>query len=98
MKGITTWSYAPYRPFLTNVGDIYICRVVPDQTSIHFEWLDTDDANYTVFYRKCGTEDFLQAGETTSTEYTICGLTPDTDYVTYLGYKTTKRWCLLVIR
>ena len=90
MKGITTWSYAPYRPFLTNVGDIYICRVVPDQTSIHFEWLDTDDANYTVFYRKCGTEDFLQAGETTSTEYTICGLTPDTDYEFYVAAEGKK--------
>ena len=35
MKGITTWSHAPYRPFLTNVGDIYICRVVPNHTPIH---------------------------------------------------------------
>ena len=80
MRGQSTWSYRPYRPFLTNVGDIYICRVVPDQTSIHFEWLDTDDASYTVFYRERDTGIFLQAGTTASTEYTICSLTPDTDY------------------
>ena len=56
MKGYNKWSYAPYRPFLTDVGDIYVCRIVPDQTSIHFEWLDTECASYTVFYRKRNTE------------------------------------------
>ena len=90
MRGQSTWSYRPYRPFLTNVGDIYICRVVPDIASIHFEWLDIADASYTVFYRKCGTEDFLQAGETTSTEYTICGLTPDTDYEFFVATEKKK--------
>ena len=27
MKGNNYWSYAPYRPLLTDVGDIYICRL-----------------------------------------------------------------------
>ena len=26
MKGYNLWSYAPYKPLLRNVGDIYICR------------------------------------------------------------------------
>ena len=37
MKGTTTWTYHPYRPFLTDVGDIYITRIVPSETAIHFE-------------------------------------------------------------
>ena len=48
MKGSNTWSYAPYRPLLANVGDIYICRIAPQKNAIHFEWLDTDDANYII--------------------------------------------------
>ena len=51
MKGYNLWSYAPYRPLLQDVGDIYICRIVPDIQSIHFEWLGDND-NYKVFYRK----------------------------------------------
>ncbi len=80
MKGSNTWSYAPYRPLLTNVGDIYICRIVPKKTSIHFEWLSTDTKSYTVFYRTRGSEEFLTAGSTIGSEYTINGLEPDTDY------------------
>ena len=80
MKGSNTWSYSPYRPLLTNVGDIYICRVVPQKNAIHFEWLDTDDTRYSIFYRERSANDFLLAGTVRSTEYTINGLLPDTDY------------------
>ena len=50
MKGYNLWSYAPYRPFFRNVGDIYICRVAPNETTIHFEWLDIGAEEYSVFY------------------------------------------------
>lgn len=90
MKGSNIWSYAPYRPLLTDVGDIYICRIVPNKTSIHFEWLNTDDTSYTVFYRECGADDFSNAGTTTNTEYTITGLTPDTDYEFFVSADNKK--------
>ena len=90
MKGCSTWSYAPYRPLLREVGDIYICRLVPDRTSIHLEWLKTDKESYTVLYRKRGKETFLQAGTTAQTEYTIVGLTPDTDYEFYVAAEEKK--------
>ena len=51
MKGYNLWSYAPYRPFLHNVGDIYICRIAPSENTIHFEWLDSEDTEYSIFYR-----------------------------------------------
>ncbi len=51
MQGLNTWSYHPYRPFLTDVGDIYICRVAPGNNSIRFEWLG-EGATYSVYYRK----------------------------------------------
>ena len=51
MKGYSLWSYAPYKPLLRNVGDIYICRVAPNKNSIHFEWLDTGDI-YSVFTKR----------------------------------------------
>lgn len=48
MKGINTWSYSPYKPLMTNVGDIYICQIVPFENKIHFEWLNTDAKEYSV--------------------------------------------------
>ena len=37
MKGYNGWSYRPYKPFLFDSGDIYICRVVPSENAVHFE-------------------------------------------------------------
>ena len=90
MKGYHLWSYAPYRPLLTNVGDIYICRIVPKKNAIHFEWLDTGDASYNVFYRERNADIFLHAATVTSTEYTINGLTIDTDYEFFVATEKKK--------
>lgn len=90
MKGSNTWSYAPYRPLLANVGDIYICRIAPQKNAIHFEWLDIGDANYSIFYRERGTDDFLLADTVTCAEYTITGLTTDTDYEFFIATENKK--------
>lgn len=58
MKGLNTWSYAPYRPFLTEVGDIYICRVVPYENKIHFEWLDINAKEYNFFSKNAPMKSF----------------------------------------
>ena len=71
MKGSSTWSYRPYRPFLTEVGDIYICRVVPQTDSIHFEWLPCGEASYDVYYRKREEGDFIHWETTKKTESDI---------------------------
>ena len=80
MKGQNQWSYAPYRPFLWNVGDIYICRIAPSATAIHFEWLGAEENSYEIFCRKRGDETFASVGKTTSLEYDITDLEADTDY------------------
>ena len=54
MNGCNTWSYRPYRPFFWDVGDIYICRIVPDENEIHLEWLTEDDLEYRVFCKERG--------------------------------------------
>ncbi len=84
MKGINTWSYHPYRPFLTDVGDIYICRIAPDTQSIHLEWLPISNVSYTIFYRKRNEGDFIKYAATTETTCDIEGLSPDTDYEFYV--------------
>lgn len=84
MKGQNTWSYAPYKPFFWETGDIYICRVAPSADSIHLEWLPIDAAEYTVFFRMRETEAFSIAGTTAKTELDITGLTPETDYEFYV--------------
>ena len=58
MKGQNQWSYAPYRPFLWDVGDIYICRIAPSATTIHLEWLSAEENSYEIFCRKRGDEAF----------------------------------------
>lgn len=80
MKGRSLWSYAPYKPLLRDVGDIYICRVAPGADAIHFEWLDAGAAEYTVLFRKRGEGDFTEYERTARTESTITPLAPETDY------------------
>ncbi len=84
MKGHNLWSYAPYKPLLRNVGDIYICRIAPSENAVHFEWLDTKDKEYTVFYRKKGEEEFILYGKTEKNECDITGLETEIDYEFYV--------------
>lgn len=84
MKGYNLWSYAPYKPLLHDVGDIYICRIAPNKNNIHFEWLDTESGEYTVFYRKRDMEEFILCGKTNGTEFNIENLETDTDYEFYI--------------
>ena len=85
MKGYNKWSYAPYRPPLRYIGDIYISRVVPSESSVYFEWLGDSEGEYTVFYRERGSENFVRSGATGETCYTIEGLTKDKDYEFYVS-------------
>ena len=84
MKGYNKWSYAPYKPLLREVGDIYICRVVPSASAIHFEWLYDGFAGFDVYYRKRDEGEFILAGTTTNNYYDIIGLETDTDYQFYI--------------
>lgn len=85
MKGHNLWSYAPYRPMIDTVGDIYICRLAPDTQTVHLEWLDNGADEYTVWYRKRDDEDFLPAGTTKATAFDITGLENHTDYELYVS-------------
>ncbi len=85
MKGCNKWSYAPYRPFLWGVGDIYICRVAPSKNAIHIEWLPLDgDIEYEIFCRRRDVEEYTSVGKTRSCEFDITGLEDDTDYVFFV--------------
>ncbi len=84
MKGQNTWSYRPYRPPMTDVGDIYICRVVPSAGGIHFEWLDIAAARYDVYYRQRGEGEFTFFGSVAEPQCDITGLAADTDYEFYV--------------
>ena len=52
--------------------------------------MDTGDASYNVFYRERDTDNFLHTGTVTSTEYTINGLTIDTDYEFFVATEKKK--------
>ena len=80
MKGYNKWSYRPYRPFLTEIGDIYICRIAPRENSVHMEWLDAGEASYDIYLKERDAEAFFRIGATASTEYDIENLKTDTDY------------------
>ena len=90
MKGSSTWSYRPYRPFLTEIGDIYICRVVPQTDSIHFEWLPCGEVSYDVYYRKREEGDFIHWETTKTTESDIFGLSDQTEYEFYVTSEEKK--------
>ncbi len=80
MKGQSLWSYAPYKPFFHETGGIYICRTAPTESTIHLEWLDAEDNNYTVRYRKRGDNEFVTYCQTQKTKCDITGLEADSDY------------------
>ena len=85
MKAHPAWSYAPYRPPFFEVGDIYICRIVPSEHMIHMEWLPCNGADpYTVFCRPRGEDIFTTVGQTAGTEFDITGLASDRDYEFYV--------------
>ncbi len=89
MKGISGWSYAPYKPFLYNSGDIYICRIVPSAQSIHFEWLEKTEAA-SVYYKKTDAEEYIFAGKTTDLFFDLTELEPDCDYAFYVEENAKK--------
>lgn len=83
MKGQNTWSYQPYRPFLWEVGDIYICRIVPGEITLHFEWLPHAFGETKAFWRLRGTEAWSEAA-VKDTVCDITGLTCGADYEFYV--------------
>ena len=84
MKGTNTWSYAPYKPLLTDVGEVYICRVAPDKNVIRLEWLKSGDV-YSVYYRKRGEGEFICYTNTKDVFCDIEGLDTDADYEFYVS-------------
>jgi len=93
MKGYNYWSYTPYKPLLWEIGDIYICRIAPNKNVIHFEWLNTDDESYTVYYREKNNGEYKCAGETKDNEFDIVNLKADTDYEFFVqsGNKKSRK-------
>ena len=79
-----SWSYAPYKPYFHETGDIYICRVVPSETAIHLEWLPVADT-YEIYYRLRNTDAFTLYEATADCACTITGLTAKTDYEFYVS-------------
>lgn len=90
MKGYNLWSHHPYRPLLTEVGDIYICRVVPSKNSIHFEWLVEDNTEFSIYCSKRGENNFVCCGNTSKGEFDILGLTADDEYEFYVESGSKK--------
>ena len=84
MKGISSWTYRPYKPFFFDCGDIYICRVVPTKNAVFFEWLGDGSGVYEVYYRKENDGEYILAGKTDKNEYNITGLPAETDYEFYV--------------
>lgn len=85
MKGCKNWSYRPYRPLLTQVGDPYICRIVPDAHAIHLEWLNDEQRLCVVYCRVRGAGEFALWGETHGAAWDITGLSDQTDYEFYVS-------------
>lgn len=80
MKRKLGWNHTPYKPVFFDVGDIYICRVVPSCESIHFEWLEDGSESYEIYYRKREEKDFILAGTSCGHSYTIERLDSGFDY------------------
>ncbi len=84
MKAHKNWSYAPYHPPFTEVGEPYICRVVPTVDSISFDWLSTGAESYRVFCRVRNRGEFTQVCATADCTCTLSGLENGQEYEFYV--------------
>ena len=90
MQKSVAWTYRPYKPFLFEVGDIYICRIAPGKGYIHFEWLDEEKLVYSVHYRKRNDANYTEIKGITGTEYTLKGLERNVDYEFFISSGNKK--------
>lgn len=79
------WNYTPYKPFFFETGDIYICRVAPGKSYIHFEWLSIDAPEYEIYFRERDKGEFSLYKKCTETECDIENLADETDYEFYVS-------------
>ena len=86
MKGVSQWSFQPYRPPMFETGEPYICRVCPGEGSVGFDWLDpAGEGKYTAHLRRRGSsEDFLTL-ETEEGSARFDGLDDGADYEFYVS-------------
>ena len=84
MKAHKAWNYSPYKPLFFESGDIYICRVAPEETSISFDWLPIDAAEYEIYIRVKDEGVFTFAGKTKECTFTIENLYKYCDYEFYV--------------
>jgi len=75
---------------MTEVGEPYICRIVPSETSIHFEWLENGAAEYGVYYRRRGALAFIHLGNIKGNTCDILCLEPGGEYEFYLTAGETR--------
>ena len=74
------WSCRPYTPLMRQPGTPYICRVVPGENKILFEWLPEEGAEeYTVLFGRRGGK-MENAGRTQDCHWLAEGLEADTEY------------------
>ena len=83
MKAHKNWSYRPYRSWFSEIGDIYICRVVPKKTSIYFEWIENPQ-NCEIYYKEREDGEFILAGVTDKGCFEISDLKPNAEYEFYV--------------
>lgn len=99
MKGVTSWSFHPYRPFQHDVGDIYICRISPGISRFSCAWLPTEKSNEYTLYWRIRTYDTASSWETRTINGTSCtieNLKDETDYEFYVASGEKKSRIRLV--
>ena len=89
MKKHNGWAYAPYQPHFMET-DLYICRVIPTDTSVSFDWLDSACERYEVFFKRLEEEEFHPYTVTDATHCEIDGLETGIDYAFYIASGNKK--------
>jgi hypothetical protein len=88
MKGVNTWSFAPYHPALRENHTIYISRVAPGENSVSISWFPESeyDGDYDVIYTKRGDPGENAASvKTRARSLEITGLENGRDYEIYVS-------------
>ena len=85
MKGVSGWSYAPYKPFLHETGEPYLCRLAPNANGFRCEWIPSAGGTYTVYLRRRSQGVFEPVFHTMEAFAEITGLENDCEYECYVA-------------
>lgn len=85
------WSYHPYRPILSDRGEIFVTRIVPDRHELRISWIGEAGGSVDVYWRRRDEGEYRLETGLAAGEAVLSGLEENCDYQFYLQDRDGRR-------